>query len=433
MLTTGKRVIRCEEWGRLHIGPPPAPISPEEVEQILTHWKSETGTNPERYFDIRRQSITPRNWVGVVPGDSIQLEVLPPGASQHSSSMLEVLDKNISIMVARAITRRALEFGGAELAGHGDRVQALIGALCHLYSLARRKHVIRRYASYKDELRHPRGRIIFPRQLFESVRRPGYFSSEWVGLDEDTPENRFIKAIFELVRPLASVELRRQVDQILVELDSTPASASPLADWARIRRDRLSQEYLSLIDLAKSIYDGRAPGLFSGLTRSSSGLVYTASAFESFVASEVMCVARSLGMRASAQQGGRYLGEWSGGPQQGRNAFEMVPDIQVWPFEGTDSYVIDTKWKEINISSAQYGISSDDAYQILSYALRFGHTHAILVYPWFSDTAPPEDAITLDIPLANGLKPITLSVVLIPMLDPGFLTLSSRIGALLRR
>lgn len=427
-----RRTVCCEEWGTITIGLPGAPLSFDEIGGIFRQWKAQTGTEPSLFFDFRGNKLTPKNWSGVAPGDGVQLEVSPIGSTGLSSEQRQALDLNISLMLQAALTGGSLEMAEGELGSSGQRLQAILAAFCRDLVKARRHQVIRRYSLVRMATRCIRGRTVFPAQVFESIRRPGYFASEWVALDEDTAENRFIKAVLALFRPRACGNLRYQLDDLLCQYEGVQLPASALMEWRRIRFDRLSREYSRLLELGKALIDGEFPGLFSGMRTATTEIVFTAKVFESFVGVEVSRLAESRGYIVKRQPRGQHLGTWKGGAFDGRKVFELVPDIQLIRGGAEPrSLVIDTKWKRLTPTSAQYGISIDDVYQVVTYAVRFGHTHGILVYPWIGEGNPLGDAQNVTMPLATSRGTIHITVAYVPMLEAGFPNLYDGISQLL--
>lgn len=427
-----RRVVQCEEWNRIDVGEAGAPISFDEVGEIFKFWRMHTGTDPGAYFDFRGNKLIPRNWTGVAPGENVQIEVLPVGALGLSPSLRQVLDQNISLMLQTCFAGSSLDLGESNLGQYGQRVEVLLASMCGKLEKARRRQIIRQYTPARMRTRFPRGRIVFPRQVYEHIRRPGYFYSEWVSLDEDTAENRFIKAALVRSRPTASGSLRCIIDKLLCDLGSVTVPSAPAQEWRRIRFDRLSKDYIDVLKLAKSLIDDEMPGIFSGLTNASSEVVFTARVFEQFIGNEIGRIASSHGYMVEKQSRGKYLGKWTQGTFRGENVFEVIPDIQLRCYqESRLSCVIDTKWKRLYPNSRQFGVGIDDIYQILSYAIRFGHKQGVLVYPWVAKGTPVGDPLSVPMVVSGGNVSMRVYIAFVPMLEAGFVSLRERIEKLL--
>lgn len=232
----------------------------------------------------------PKFWTGTLESDTLVLEVVPIGANQLRPEERSRLDNSLSAMLATALSAQSITAGLASLSADGNRYEALLEVFCDELQLARRRQVIRRYVSTTDSLPSPRGRISFPSQCYESIRRPGRFASEWVSLTEDVPENRIFKEVLLRYRPRCSARMRGRVDLCLSEFDSVDASRDHRLEWARIRTDRLPPIYHSLLRQSKALLDEEGVGVFVGEKLATAEIVFTSRLFEQFVAKE--CVFR---------------------------------------------------------------------------------------------------------------------------------------------
>jgi hypothetical protein len=282
-----KRLLQCEEWSRLRIGRGLELETFDDLTSILSAWKRNTGGDPSAYFDIRSDALIPKFWSGTLDTPRFLLEVSPIGSMALGGAMRARLDASISAMLASATSSQSLSGGVASLSGDGGRYDALLGVFCDELQMARRRQVLRRYVSARDSLPSPKGRIAFPSQCYESIRRPGRFSSEWVALTEDVPENRIFKEVLLRYRPRCSSNIRGKIDLCLSELDMVNSAGDCRLEWSRIRTDRLPSNYLSLLKQSRSLLDGDGAGVFSGETLATSEIVFTSRLFEHYVAKEL--------------------------------------------------------------------------------------------------------------------------------------------------
>lgn len=206
-----KRLLQCEEWSRLRVGRGLELETFDDLTTILSAWKRNTGVDPSGYFDIRSDALMPKFWSGTLDTPKFTLEV-SIGSTALGDTMRARLDSSISAMLATATSSQSMSAGIASLSGDGGRYDALLGVFCDELRLARRRQVLRRYVSVRESVPSPKGRIAFPSQCYESIRRPGRFSSEWVALTEDIPENKIFKEVLVRYRPRCSANIRGKID-----------------------------------------------------------------------------------------------------------------------------------------------------------------------------------------------------------------------------
>jgi len=372
-----KRLLKCEEWSRLRVGRGLELETLDEVTTILSAWKRNTRVDPSGYFDIRSDALVPKFWSGTLDTPKLTLEVSPIGSTALGDTMRQRLDLSISTMLATATSSQSMSAGLASLSGDGSRHDALLDVFCDDFHLARRRQVLRRYISIRASVPSPKGRIAFPSQCYESIRRPGRFSSEWVTLTEDIPENKIFKEVFLRYRARCSANIRGKIDSCLSELDAVNSTSDHRLEWTRIRTDRLPSIYHSLLKQSRSLLEGEGVGIFAGEKLATAEIVFTSRLFEKFVAKELAWVSPSAGLRVRPQERGVFLCT----RDDGGHLFEIVPDIRLTDTVGTTRFILDTKWKCLNHGKRNLGISRQDIYQVLVYAAKHECTDVILLYP----------------------------------------------------
>lgn len=372
-----KPLIRCKEWTKLSYGPTGRLRGLDDIACILQAWKRETRSDPGPYFDVTPSSITPKFWSGTLETSKFRLEVAPMGADALSEEQFTRLDSNLTAMLAYASSSNSVSSGATLLSYHGNRHEALISAFCQELQLARRKLVLRRYVTKQESLNAPRGRIAFPRQCYESIRRPGMIASEWVALTEDIAENRIFKAVLNLYRPRCSAAIRAKIDACAAELDSVALSNDIANEWTRVRRDRLPDYYLALLKLSEALIDERGSGTLSGDTLAVGEIIFTSRLFEKFISKEVAAVVSAKGLVTNAQSRGTFLCQ----DNANTGIFELIPDMRVVDSLGCTKMILDAKWKELDHSSKNRGVKREDIYQLLTYGSKYGCKKLYLIYP----------------------------------------------------
>lgn len=372
-----KRLLQCEEWSKLRVGPGLELESLEELTSIVAGWKHSTGEEPDAYFDILPGALVPKFWTGTLETALLVLEVAPIGAKLLGPEPRSRLDGSLSAMLATAMSAQSMTAGLASLSADGSRHEALLEMFCDELQLARRRQVIRRYVSTSDSLPSPRGRISFPGQCYESIRRPGRFASAWVALTEDVPENRIFKEVLLRYRPRCSARIRGRIDLCLSELDSVDASGDHRLEWAKVRADRLPPIYHSLLRQSKALLDEEGVGVFTGEKLATAEVVFTSRLFEQFVAKELSWISPTAGFVSKAQGRGTFA--CSRG--DGKGVFELIPDVRLIDDRGKTALIVDTKWKSLDMRKRHLGISREDIYQVLTYGSRFNCADVVLLYP----------------------------------------------------
>jgi len=417
-----RRLISTEEWT------PITGLMPAEMAELLETWRLQTGTEPDGYFSISERRLTPKNWTGVLPARNFQLEVRPAGTSLLSLEDRMTLDWNLSVMTNTAVSGKRFAFAAADLSTGGQHDPGLITNFLAALVTARKAHVIRRYNLKRAVTPAINGRMAFPAQIVESIRRPGYFASEWVSLEEDTAENRFIRGVLAFIRPKSHGEVRARVEQQITTLDAVPIPTNPLRELLRIRTDRLPAAYRPVIRLGKAILTGEAPGLFAGDYSGQSEIVFTARAFERFMGIFLESAAASLNINVALQPA-VALGSWDMQDGTTSDAFEVYPDATLESRTGRRSVILDTKWKTLDPEAQNLGVSLSDIYQMTTYCIRLGYSRAVLLYPWLGRTPAPSRVLKIGV----GPSAIEITVATVDMLNKNFSALNESLDTLLSK
>lgn len=421
-----KRLIQCEEWSKLRVGDGLDLRSIDELGSILTSWKSRTGENPDAYFEILPQALIPKFWTGTIETASLILEVSPIGANSLSPEMKSRLDNNLTGMLATSLSTNSIAAGTASLSVDGSRFEALLDVFCNELQIARRQKIIRSYVTANDSLASPRGKISFPTQCYESIRRPARFASTWVALTEDVPENRIFKQVLLRYKPQCSTRIRSKIDYCLSELDSVDASHDHRNEWPKIRADRLPKIYHSLLQQSKILLDDMGSGFFYGDNIATSEIIFTSRLFERFVSNEVILASSSSNLVTKSQSRGHFACE----NNDGNGVFELIPDIRLIDYDGKTSLIIDAKWKYLDMQKRHFGISRNDIYQVLTYGAHFNCKDIVLLYPDITTETGESGCIKCFYSILNGYKH-SLYIVKIPLISPNLLAARELIRTLI--
>ncbi|MGC3091672.1 5-methylcytosine-specific restriction enzyme subunit McrC [Pseudomonas aeruginosa] len=421
-----KRLLRCEEWSKLRMGDGLDLGSLEELKSILFAWKQSTGEEPDGYFDISPEALVPKFWTGTLETATLVLEVVPIGANLLDVEKRSRLDNSLSTMLASAMSSQSTTARQTLLSTDGARHEALLEIFCENLQLARRRQVIRRYASISGSLPSPRGRISFPEQCYESIRRPGRFASTWLELSEDVPENRIFKEVLLRYRPRCSARIRGRVDLCLSELNSVDATRDHRLEWAKVRSDRLPPIYHSLLQQSRALLNDEGVGVFAGDRLATAEIIFTSRLFEYFVAKEISWISSASNLISRTQDRGTFACTHD----DGKGVFELIPDIRLIGRDGKTALIIDTKWKSLDMQKRNLGISRDDVYQILTYGSRFSCNNLVLLYPDVTEKTGDIGYYQKFESILSGQN-YSIHIVAIPMLAPSLTVVSNFLDKLL--
>lgn len=370
-------MLRCEEWQPLYIGRGQSFANFDAAIRLIGAWEATTGLESSAYFDVTSKFVRPKSWFGSVSLGGAKLEVIPRSAAKLSAEWMSRFDANVDLMLARLTDSVYRNFGEAKLSAEGNRLEALVYSFCDAVSRARRGKIIRRYEGVTGTFDYPRGALRFPQQILSQIRNPQQFECAWIELTPDVPENQFIKSVLQEVRRFCSRLCQNTIDAMLVNFDDVTSHSQPLELVQRIRLDRLSGQYASVIELGKQLLEGNGLGIMFGSLDGASQVILSPKLFEQYISQRFQDIADANAWTCLLQQRGTYLCHRG----KGGDLAEIIPDIRLVHRTGETILVADTKWKFPQTSGEHTDISREDATQALMYAAKFGARDAALIYP----------------------------------------------------
>lgn len=227
--------------------------------------------------------------------------------------------------------------------------------------------ILQGYVTVSEELYSVRGRVDFGRIAGRPRELPLPVAVTYDDYTTDVLENQLLAGAGRVLlrigtlTPALTRRLRRLEFQLL---DVTPAR--PSASPAEVRWTKLNERYRSAVALARLVLQNTAFDFEGdGASRGSTFLVNMDRVFEDVVGGGIARALAPMGFPVELQHRAHL--------DQGKH-IDIRPDVVV--FDGTDIVAVaDLKNKRTG------AISSDDIYQAIGYATRFGLTDVSLIYP----------------------------------------------------
>ncbi len=256
-----------------------------------------------------------------------------------------------------------------------DMFEAFVHLFLVSVVLLTRRGLARTYRTHEANLPYLRGRILFPPHVRENLVDRSRF---YVGYDEftaDRPANRLIhRALRRLAGVVRHPANRQRVHQLRIAFSEVPSSTNLDDDWARHRVDRSMRHYDSVMPWVGLFLFGYGLATFAGPHVNRALLFPMEEVFEDFVTAAVRRHQRRFTVRAQGPM--RQLAT----DGAGKAAFRLKPDVVLTERKRV-RFILDAKWKRLDLDAPNHGVSQDDAYQLFAYGKRYGCRRVVLVYP----------------------------------------------------
>ncbi|MDD9988694.1 MAG: McrC family protein [Spirochaetaceae bacterium] len=256
-----------------------------------------------------------------------------------------------------------------------DMFEALVHLFLVSVVLLTRRGLARAYRTQEANLPCLRGRILFSPHVRENLVDRSRF---YVGYDEFTADRPANRLIHSALRRLAGIvrhpENRQRVHQLRIVFSDVPLSTNLDDDWARRRVDRSMRHYDTVMPWVGLFLFGHGLATFAGPHVNRALLFPMEEVFEDFVTAAVRRHQRRFTVRAQGPM-------WQLATDvAGKDAFRLKPDVVLFDRKRV-RFILDAKWKPLDLVAPNRGVSQDDAYQLFAYGKRYGCRRVVLVYP----------------------------------------------------
>ena len=231
------------------------------------------------------------------------------------------------------------------------------------------------YETIEENTKFFKGKMKFSQQIKFNHSHKERSYVEYDAYTVNRPENRLLKAtLLYLYKHSASSRNKNDIKTLLNIFSEVEASTNYKSDFEKYVPDRNMKDYTTALLWSRVFLTGKSFTSFSGSEIALALLFPMETLFESYVAALLKKHLAPLGYSVSAQDKSYYLFD---DPKR----FAMRPDIVIRRKSDSAIFIMDTKWKILSDSKANYGISQADMYQMYAYQKKYDAETVTLLYP----------------------------------------------------
>lgn len=220
-----------------------------------------------------------------------------------------------------------------------------------------------------------KGKMIFAGQIKHNFAHKERCYVEYDEFNTNRAENKILKATLSyLYKNTTSSRNKTDIKTLLNAFNEVDESQDYKADFDKIVPDRKTTDYQTALMWSKVFLMGKSFTSFSGSEVAFALLFPMETLFESYIATQLKKMLNGTGYTLSAQDKTYHLFDE---PKK----FLMKPDIVIRHKELNRIFVMDTKWKVLADSKANFGISQADMYQMYAYQNKYHSENVTLLYP----------------------------------------------------
>ena len=363
----------------------------EQLEHfVLTNYSKDADALELMSLSARRgvgKIITAKNYVGIITmNDGTTIEILPKIHSAVADDASGTKAKRLLIEMLK--TLRDTPYKNLQMASMNIEKMNVFEIFIRMFIdevfLIVKRGLKRNYEAIEENTGFFKGKLKFSQhiKLNHSYKERSFV--EYDVFSVNRPENRLLKStLLYLYKHSKSSRNRTDIKSLLNSFAEVAPSVDYKNDFAKYVPDRNMKDYSTALMWSRVFLMGKSFTSFAGSEVALALLFPMELLFESYVATLLKKQLVPHGYSVSAQDKTYHLFD---DPKR----FAMRPDIVIRRKADGAIFVMDTKWKLLADSKANYGIAQADMYQMYAYQKKYDAVNVTLLYPLTDQVASEE-------------------------------------------
>lgn len=342
-------------------------------EEISEEEQQEEKIQKQRFFDFTIDGkISARNYVGVVQFEDVRIEVYPKIFSREEGNEKKW---QVNLLYWLSYCRKIkFPFSVAEVTklDFEDFLELLIYVFANYTEEIISQQPYQTYHTVDEETVFLRGRMSLENYT-NRILTTGKWQNFYCIHEPFVYDNLFNRIIKYVTRRLSAIsqnsQNREKMSQILFNLHDVSDVSCTFEDCEKVKLNSVYQDHYDILQLCKMYLSNQIIDMNSEDSKNFCFLVPMEYVFEDFCFGFVSDNWPTLNVRSQSED---HLAI-----NLGKEVFRIKNDLYI-----KNELIIDTKYKiRSNNNDLKAGVSQNDMYQIVSYALRRNCKRVLLLYP----------------------------------------------------
>ena len=360
----------------------PEPIFSRLEEFILSNQGSDADILELMGLSARKgvgKIITAKNYVGIITmKDGTTIEILPKIYSEtdHDESGIRTKKLLIDMLkTLRDIPYKTLQTSNVNIEKMNIFEIFIRMFIDEMFFIVKRG-LKRNYETVEENANFFKGKMKFSQQVRYNLAHKERNYVEYDAFTANRPENRLLKATLQyLYKHSLSPKNRNDIKILLGSFGEIEASVDYKTDFSKYIPDRNMKDYTTALMWSRVFLMGKSFTSFAGSEVAVALLFPMETVFESYIATLIKKELVPKGYAIAVQDRKFHLFD------EPDKKFLLKPDIVITRKSDGAQFIIDTKWKILSESKANYGISQADMYQMYAYQKKYSAKNVTLLYP----------------------------------------------------
>ena len=364
------RVIQVFEFEKLtlHLDWKKRQLNQRELDKLLEF----NDNNKNVYYTAIRDGVQFKNFVGVIQIGGLTIEILPK-TDKIKASEEEFTTWHKALLNMLKICKH-INVTSVSEANLKQKHNSLLDLYFELYleeiQLLLRKGLIKQYRKHSSNVLALKGRLDFNKNIQQNLIHQERFYTEHQVYDYENLANQILLRGLSILDAMTyNSSLKDRIRRLQVNFPEIKEIEIQKHHFDSLKENRKMASYSTALQIAKMIILNYSPDIRSGQENMLTLLFDMNKLWEEYIYRMLLKV-KFEGLTISFQNKQKF---W-----EGRT---IRPDLVLNHKTGlgTDTYVIDTKWKVLDVNNPKP--SDDDLKQMYAYNLYWNSKRSMLLYP----------------------------------------------------
>ena len=350
--------------------------------------------NDYEFFKISKDSIIVQNFVGTIPLDDIQIEILPKiplvenNIEEEKIRFLEIL-QSIDYFKEKLFNKSKIAIKDTSI------LEIFIQFFIEEVEKIVKKGLIYRYENKKENLNMFKGKLDINNHIKYNFSHKEKFYVKFDEFSVNSLENIFIKMTIQKLKKISfNSKNKENLDRIGHYFEKVSILENSIENLKYITFDRTNGYYKNAIQWAKIFLNNQSSSIFSTNNGEITSILFSMeNIFENYIINKLRNLIQEkyynqFIIKTQDNSCSIFLNIDFNNTKIENDILRVKPDIIIKNKETKEIFILDTKWKVLNKSDDKFKISTEDIYQMFTYVKTYNDRSknyickkAYLIYP----------------------------------------------------
>lgn len=349
---------------------------------LIEKWEKEHSKN---IFKWENKKVIPQQWVGILSVPGLQIEILP----KIELASMQSIRANLLYMlsIAKDVPFRENEISNVH-SSKNSFLESYITVFIKKLNGAIKKGIVHQYRDIENNENFLKGKLLLSQHIRKNLINNARFYIRYDEFSVNNIINRILKAtIIKLINISQNTDNLKNLHILKEYFFEVEEKEFSITDFSKLVMTRTNENYHRLLEMCKVFWKEHSPDFRSSHIQTFSLLFDMNKIYERFIQNILLKFEDEIFKNRDYKISKKRIGKYLLNDYQNRGVFNLIPDNIVIDSESHKvAKIIDTKWKLLDKSKPNLGVSQSDIYQMYAYAREFECEEVVLLYPQvFSD------------------------------------------------